>query len=64
VLLQTGQDVDVIQLDLASLETVDDFVKEFTGKYRRCDVLMNNAGVMAGAYTRPPFGSTEAHTVI
>jgi NAD(P)-dependent dehydrogenase (short-subunit alcohol dehydrogenase family) len=35
-------------LDLACLSTVDDFVTEFTSKYGRCDVLMNNAGVLAG----------------
>jgi len=43
----TGYTVDVMQLDLSELASVDAFVQEFTGKYDRCDVLMNNAGVMA-----------------
>jgi retinol dehydrogenase-12 len=47
VLAATGHAVDVIKLDLSSLDSVDAFVAEFTGKYDRCDVLMNNAGVMA-----------------
>jgi NAD(P)-dependent dehydrogenase (short-subunit alcohol dehydrogenase family) len=36
-----------MQLDLASLNSVSDFVSTFTAKYDRCDVLLNNAGVMA-----------------
>lgn len=47
VLSATGQAVDVIKLDLSYLDSVDAFVEEFTRKYDRCDVLMNNAGVMA-----------------
>eukprot|EP00227_Mantoniella_beaufortii_P016875 CAMPEP_0197591730 /NCGR_PEP_ID=MMETSP1326-20131121/13881_1 /TAXON_ID=1155430 /ORGANISM="Genus nov. species nov., Strain RCC2288" /LENGTH=360 /DNA_ID=CAMNT_0043157277 /DNA_START=156 /DNA_END=1235 /DNA_ORIENTATION=- len=47
VLAQMGAAVDVLKLDLASLSAVDDFVAEFTARYARCDVLMNNAGVLA-----------------
>ena len=36
-----------MRLDLSDLAIVDAFVEEFTGKYDRCDGLMNNAGVMA-----------------
>lgn len=36
-----------LKLDLSSLESVRNFVKEFETKYDRLDVLVNNAGVMA-----------------
>jgi NAD(P)-dependent dehydrogenase (short-subunit alcohol dehydrogenase family) len=39
--------LDVMRLDLQDLRSIDSFVRAFTEKYDRCDVLMNNAGVMA-----------------
>ena len=39
--------VDVMPCDLASLESVRAFADAFAEKYDRCDILMNNAGVMA-----------------
>jgi NAD(P)-dependent dehydrogenase (short-subunit alcohol dehydrogenase family) len=39
--------LDVMRLDLQDLQSIDSFVDEFSAKYDRCDVLMNNAGVMA-----------------
>jgi len=39
--------LDLIQLDLASIESVNDFASSFVKKYSTCDVLLNNAGVMA-----------------
>ena len=38
---------DVLELDLADLRSVDAFANAFAAKHGRCDVLMNNAGVMA-----------------
>ena len=38
--------VDVMRLDLADLESVADFTENFSTRYERLDVLMNNAGVM------------------
>ena len=34
-----------MQLDLADFESVIKFVKAFTSKYQRLDVLLNNAGI-------------------
>jgi NAD(P)-dependent dehydrogenase (short-subunit alcohol dehydrogenase family) len=39
--------LDVMRLDLQDLQSIDRFVEAFSAKYDRCDVLMNNAGVMA-----------------
>jgi NAD(P)-dependent dehydrogenase (short-subunit alcohol dehydrogenase family) len=40
-------------LDLSDLASVHRFAGEFTGRYDRLDILINNAGIM-----RPPFGKT------
>ena len=47
--------LDIIQLDLANLESVQRFAETFTTKYDRLDILMNNAGVMA----LPPRKTTD-----
>ena len=39
--------LDVMRLDLQDLQSVERFAEAFGEKYDRCDVLMNNAGVMA-----------------
>lgn len=41
-------------LNLASLDSVDTFVKQIKRDYKTIDVLLNNAGVMA-----PPYSQTE-----
>ena len=40
-------DLEVMRLDLQDLQSIDAFVTNFKTKYSHCDVLMNNAGVMA-----------------
>jgi NAD(P)-dependent dehydrogenase (short-subunit alcohol dehydrogenase family) len=47
-------DVELIQLDLASLESVRSFAEAFKAKYDRLDLLINNAGIMM-----VPYGLTE-----
>jgi NAD(P)-dependent dehydrogenase (short-subunit alcohol dehydrogenase family) len=44
---------DLMQLDLSDLASVRRFADEFTSRYGRLDILINNAGIM-----RPPFGKT------
>jgi NAD(P)-dependent dehydrogenase (short-subunit alcohol dehydrogenase family) len=45
--------VELVPLDLADQASVRRFAGEFTGRYDRLDILLNNAGIMA-----PPFGKT------
>ena len=47
-------DIEAMSLDLASLESVRTFAKVFEAKYKRLDILLNNAGIMM-----PPYGTTK-----
>ncbi len=42
----------VMQLDLASLASIQQFVEDFISRYHRLDVLTNNAGIMQVPYTK------------
>ena len=55
-ILKERKEADVITmaLDLASLDSVKAFATAFKKKYKRLDVLMNNAGIMT-----TPYGKTE-----
>lgn len=55
--------VEYMKLDLASLQSVRDFVKEFTSKYDSLDILINNAGVMYHPEVRTNEGN-ETHFCI
>lgn len=46
--------LEVMQLDLADLESVRKFAGEFKTRYNRLDLLINNAGVMI-----PPYSKTK-----
>jgi len=48
-----GASVDLLQLDLGSLQSVRKFAENFNAQYDRLDILMNNAGIMV-----PPYGKT------
>jgi NAD(P)-dependent dehydrogenase (short-subunit alcohol dehydrogenase family) len=45
---------EIMELDLASLDSVRAFAAAFKAKYERLDVLVNNAGIMM-----VPYGTTE-----
>lgn len=45
-------DVSLVDLDLSSLASVADAAGEFTERFDRLDLLLNNAGVMATPYQR------------
>ena len=47
-------ELEFLELDLASLDSVGRFAGAFASAHDRLDLLINNAGVMA-----PPFGRTE-----
>ena len=43
--LETNSDkITIIKLDLASLDSIREFVEAFKSKFNRLDVLINNAG--------------------
>jgi len=51
ILKEAGKkDIEVMKLNLADLVTVNEFVHEFSAKYHRIDVLLNNAGIMSTPY--------------
>lgn len=52
--LVLAENLDVMALDLSSLQSVRQFVAAFLQKYDRLDLLINNAGIMA-----TPFGLTK-----
>ncbi len=51
--VKQGADVAVMELDLGDLSSVRKFADNFRKQYKRLDLLINNAGVMA-----PPRGET------
>ncbi len=48
--------IEVMEMDLGDLQSVRDFAAAFKKKYRRLDVLLNNAGIMMSPYFRTKDG--------
>ena len=51
-----GAALELMQLDVGSLESVRDFADAFKAQYDRLDILLNNAGVMAIPRQETPDG--------
>jgi len=47
-------ELEILKLDLNSLQSVRDFATAYTNKYDKLDILIENAGIMI-----PPFSKTE-----
>ncbi|OUS23662.1 short-chain dehydrogenase [Gammaproteobacteria bacterium 45_16_T64] len=52
--LSSSDSASLMELDLASLESIRAFTAKFSKKYSKLDILINNAGIMA-----PPFATTN-----
>jgi NAD(P)-dependent dehydrogenase (short-subunit alcohol dehydrogenase family) len=44
--------IEVIEIDLSSIESINQFVKEVYSKYNQIDVLLNNAGVLCKEFQK------------
>jgi len=51
-----GADVEYMHLDLSRLASVARFAEEYKVRYKKLDILINNAGVMATPYRRTEDG--------
>lgn len=51
-----GAEVDLMMLDLGSLESIERFARDFRRGHSRLDVLVNNAGIMAVPYSQTEDG--------
>ena len=48
--------VSIIELDLSEPLSVDNFANEFRKSFKSCDILINNAGIMATRLLRNSLG--------
>ena len=54
ILEEVDGDLEVMEIDLASLDSVEGFAEKFRERFDKLDILCNNAGIMA-----VPYGKTE-----
>jgi NAD(P)-dependent dehydrogenase (short-subunit alcohol dehydrogenase family) len=54
ILEEVDGNLEVLEIDLASLDSVEGFAEEFRERFDKLDILCNNAGIMA-----VPYGKTE-----
>jgi NAD(P)-dependent dehydrogenase (short-subunit alcohol dehydrogenase family) len=47
-------DLEIMKIDLSNLSSIKGFVEEYKGKFKKLDILINNAGVMI-----PPYAKTK-----
>jgi NAD(P)-dependent dehydrogenase (short-subunit alcohol dehydrogenase family) len=50
--ISKNQNIFIEELDLASLQSIRDFAKNFKEKSNRLDILINNAGVFMSRYSK------------
>ncbi len=50
------KNVEIIELDLSEPSSVDNFVKQYRQSFKTCDLLINNAGIMATPLLRNSLG--------
>ncbi len=53
---QPSAQMEILEMDLSSLESVKSFAKSVLSKYKRLDVLINNAGIMACPFDKTKNG--------
>ena len=64
IVIATGKkSMDCMHLDLADLDSIDDFVNRFKEKYDRLDVLINNAGVFFSKYGETKSGHERVFAI-
>lgn len=51
-----SENIDLMQLDLSSLNSVRKFAESFSSKYEKLNILINNAGVMMCPYSKTEDG--------
>ena len=55
-LLSDIKNVEVIELDLSEFSSIDNFSNQYRKSYNKCDMLINNAGIMATPLLRNSLG--------
>ena len=62
--IKEGLKADFHQLDITSKSSIEDFVKFMQEKYKKCNILCNNAGIYQKDWTEEAFKKTMATNFI